>query len=68
MSIKVTVIIQKEENWYVSKCMENNVASQGKTIEEAMRNLKEAIELYYEDEKPDFKENDTLITMMEVAI
>jgi len=68
MSIKVTVIIQKEENWYVSKCLENNVASQGKTIEEAMRNLKEAIELYYEDEKPDFKENDTLITTMEVAI
>ena len=68
MSIKVTVIIQKEENWYVSKCLENNVASQGKTIEEAMRNLKEAIELYYEDEKPDFLENDTLITTMEVAI
>ncbi len=68
MSIKVTVIIQKEENWYVSKCLENNVASQGKTIEEAMSNLKEAIELYYEDEKPDFKENDTLITTMEVAI
>jgi predicted RNase H-like HicB family nuclease len=68
MSIKVTVIIQKEENRYVSKCLENNVASQGKTIEEAMKNLKEAIELYYEDEKPDFKENDPLITMMEVAI
>ena len=47
MKIKYNVIIQKEENWYVSKCIENNVASQGKTVEESLRNLKEAIELYY---------------------
>ncbi len=47
MSIKCTVAILKEENWYVAKCIENGVASQGKTIEEALDNLKEAIELYY---------------------
>ena len=45
MSIKYNVIIQKEENWYVAKCIDNNVASQGQTVEEAMRNLKEALEL-----------------------
>ncbi len=50
MSIKVTVIIQKEENWYVAKCVENNIASQGKTIEEAIDNLTEALQLYYEDD------------------
>ena len=33
MSIKYNVMIQKEENWYVAKCLYNNVASQGKTIE-----------------------------------
>lgn len=48
MSVKITVIVQKEEDWYVAKCLENNVASQGKTIEEALANLREAIELYYE--------------------
>ena len=52
MSIKYNVIIQKEENWYVAKCLDNNIASQGKTIEEAMGNLKEALELYMQDEKP----------------
>ena len=31
MSVKFTVIIQKEENWYVAKCVENYVDSQGKT-------------------------------------
>ena len=51
MSIKYNVIIQKEENWCVAKCLDNNVASQGKTIEEAMKNLKEALELYMQDEK-----------------
>ena len=55
MSLKITVIVQKEENWYVAKCIENSVASQGKTIEEALKNLKEAIELYYEDEKPEIE-------------
>lgn len=32
MSFKVTVVIQKDDNWYVAKCIENSVASQGKTV------------------------------------
>lgn len=68
MSLKITVIVQKEENWYVAKCLENSVASQGKTIEEALNNLKEAIELYYEDEKPEIEEKQFFLTTMEVAI
>lgn len=46
MNIEYNVIIQKEEKWYVAKCLDNNIASQGKTIEEAMKNLKEALELF----------------------
>lgn len=68
MSIKVTVIVQKEENWYVAKCLENSIASQGKTIEEALDNLKEAIVLYYEDEKPQMDEKQVFLTTLEVAI
>jgi predicted RNase H-like HicB family nuclease len=45
-----TVAIQKEEDWFVAKCLENSVASQGKTIEEAADNLREALALFYEDE------------------
>lgn len=67
MSIKYNVIIQKEENWYVAKCIDNNIASQGKTIEEAIKNLKEAIELYYENEEPIIPK-ETYITTLEVAI
>ena len=68
VKIKVTVLIQKEDNWYVSKCVENSVASQGKTIEEAIANLKEALELYYEDEPQEIEHLETLITTMEIAI
>mgnify|MGYP003301853673 CR=1 FL=1 len=67
MKIKYNVIIQKEENWYVSKCIENSVASQGKTIEESLKNLKEAIELYYETEEP-VQPKEVLITTVEVAV
>ena len=67
MKIKYNVIIQKEENWYVAKCIENSVASQGKTIEESLKNLKEAIELYYETEEP-IEPTEVLITTVEVAV
>ena len=67
MSIKYNVIIQKEEEWYVAKCIDNNVASQGKTIEEALKNLKEAIELYYQDELP-IQPKQLLITTLEVTL
>ncbi len=68
MSIKLTVVIQKEEDWYVSRCLENNVASQGKTIEESMANLSEAISLYYEDNEVENISSPIFVTTMEVAI
>ena len=44
-----TAVIQKEEDMYVAKCSEIGTVSQGKTIEEALENLKEATELYLEE-------------------
>ncbi len=67
MSIKYNVIIQKEDEWYVAKCLDNNVASQGKTIEEALENLKEAIELFNENEEPIIPKK-IFITTLEVAL
>ena len=62
-----TVAIVKDENWYVAKCIENNVASQGMSIDDAIDNLREALELYYENEQlPDFIQ--TYVTTLEVAI
>jgi predicted RNase H-like HicB family nuclease len=37
-----------EGKWYVSQCLEIDVASQGATEEEALQNLREALELHFE--------------------
>ena len=42
----LTAIIKKGEKQFVALCPELDVASQGYTIEEAIKNLKEACELY----------------------
>ena len=68
MSIKSTIIIQQEENWYVATALESGVASQGKTIDEAMKNLSEALELYYEDNLPEQPNKPVFVTTLEVAV
>jgi len=67
MTVKYNVIVQKEEKWYVAKCLDNNIASQGKTIEEALENLKEALELYAQSEEAEIPKQ-MLITTLEVAV
>ena len=49
---RFTVIIEKEDNGYVSLCPELDIASQGDSIEEAKDNLKEAIELFLDFASP----------------
>ena len=44
-----TAVIHKEDDTFVAECPEVGTASQGKTIEEAAKNLKEATELYLEE-------------------
>lgn len=46
-------IIWKEKNLFVAKFLEIEIVSQGKTKKEAVRNLKEALDLYLENEEID---------------
>ena len=51
----LTAVIHQEGSWYIAECPEVGTASQGKTLEEAVANLKEATELYLEEvEWPSF--------------
>ena len=59
-------ILEKEEDMYVAKCPEVGTVSQGKTIDEALANLKEATELYLE-EFPIKETKHPLLTTFEVA-
>ena len=62
-----TAVLHKEEDMYVAECPEVGTASQGKTIDEAVSNLKEATELYLE-EFPVKEKRRTWVTTFEVAI
>ncbi|GIH69384.1 type II toxin-antitoxin system HicB family antitoxin [Sphaerimonospora thailandensis] len=42
-------IVPDEEGWYVARCLQVEVASQGRTVDEALSSLREALELYLED-------------------
>ena len=68
MSKSFTVAIQKEDDWFVAKCLENSVASQGKTIDEATDNLREALALYYENETLPVIFPQTYVTTMQVSL
>jgi len=50
MDYNFTASIVKEGKWFVARAVELGVASQGRTIEDAKKNLREAVELYLQDE------------------
>ncbi|MBI3051852.1 type II toxin-antitoxin system HicB family antitoxin [Candidatus Woesearchaeota archaeon] len=45
----LTAVIKRGEKQFVALCPQLDVVSQGPTIEEAIKNLKEACELYVEE-------------------
>jgi len=69
---KLTAIIEKENDGYVSLCPELDIASQGDTVEQARDNLKEALVLFFEtassEEIKQRLHGDIFVTQVEVAI
>jgi len=47
-SVQFTILIEREDDWYVATCLELDVVSQGETVEAARANLLEAIESFFE--------------------
>jgi predicted RNase H-like HicB family nuclease len=72
MKYNLTAIIEREGDGYVSLCPELDIASQGDTVEEARKNLAEALELFFETaSKKEVKERlaqEIYITHLEVAV
>ena len=44
-------IIYREDKYYVAQCLNVDVSTFGESMQEAQKNLKEALELYFEDNK-----------------
>ena len=62
------VILTEEEEWIVATDVTTGIASQGKNNKEALENLKEALELYYEDIPNEEKTvYPTMLTTLEVS-
>ena len=72
MNRQLTAIIEREGDGYVALCPEVDVASQGDTVDEARRNLREALELFFETASPEeVKErvhDEVYVTHVEVAV
>ena len=47
--LQFTSVVWKEGKYYVVQCLNVDVSSFGKTKADALRNLEEALELYFED-------------------
>ena len=50
--VQLTAALTHEGDWYVARCLDVEVTSQGHSVEEALANLREALELYFEDVAP----------------
>ena len=45
----IKYVIYREDEQYVAQCLNVDVSSFGSTVDEAIKNITEAVELYYED-------------------
>jgi predicted RNase H-like HicB family nuclease len=48
---EIDYIIWLEDKYFVAQCLNVNVSTFGNTLDEAISNIKEAVELYFEGEK-----------------
>ena len=68
MTLRFTASFQEEDGLIVATCLETGVASQGRTLDEALQNLREALELYFESEPAPPKYPQIFVTSIEVAV
>ena len=47
-----TASVSNEDDWYIAQALEVDVASQGDTADDALANLREALELYFQPPGP----------------
>ncbi|MET8576109.1 type II toxin-antitoxin system HicB family antitoxin [Streptomyces sp. NPDC005012] len=64
-ALHLTAAITHEGEWYVARCLQVEVTSQGETTEESLENLREALDLYFED-APALEVTDVITAPVEV--
>ena len=69
MAHSIKAFVHKGESYYVAECMEIAVVTQGKTLDETMTNLQEAVALHLEGENLadfDLASNPSLLVTFEL--
>ena len=63
---EINYVVWKEDKYFVSRCINVEVSSFGETIEESVKNLKEAVELYFEGENKELPVINTVLLGREI--
>ncbi len=58
---EINYVIWQEDKYYVARCLNVEVSSFGDSIEEAIANLKEAVELYFEGEDVEYSQINSIM-------
>jgi len=67
--VEVTVFVWREGKWYVAYEPTSGVASQGRSVNEVLNNLKEALELYLEEEDAEVHQIErVMITKLKIPV
>jgi predicted RNase H-like HicB family nuclease len=66
--LRFTAALTHEGDWFVARCLQVEVTSQGETVEAALANLREALELYFEDEPLPADVQEPIIAPIEVTL
>jgi predicted RNase H-like HicB family nuclease len=67
-TLHLTAVVTKEDDWYVARCLEVEATSQGETVEQALNNLREVVEVYLEEEPAPALPHPPLVTSFDVRI
>lgn len=67
-AVRLTAAITQEGDWFVARCLEVEVTSQGETLDGARANLTEALELFFEGETDVEVAGAPVITPIDVAV
>jgi predicted RNase H-like HicB family nuclease len=70
MKTMIKAEIYHDGDFYCARCLDFDVFTQGKTLDELIENLKEAVQLHFQDDPSSLREfsgNPSLFTMMDLG-
>ncbi len=67
-TLKLTAVVSRDGEWWVARCLEVEVTSQGHSVEEALEAVTEALELYFEDNPAPAGDVRPVVAPVEVSV